>query len=198
MAVIVFDIGNVLVHWDPHLAYLDTLGSRAAVQDFFDRIEFSRLNLEGDGGARFAALSAQVADPADAALFAEYPARYARTIERPIEGSWALLDRLAARGHEIHAITNWSAETWPIGLACHPRLGRAFGTTIVSGEVGMLKPQPEIFALLCARAGVAAADCLFIDDSARNVAGARAAGMAAHHFTGPETLGAALVERGLL
>jgi 2-haloacid dehalogenase len=63
--------------------------------------------------------------------------------------------------------------------------------------VGLLKPDPRIFALLCDRAGVAAADCVFIDDSPNNVAGARAAGMDAIHFTDPAALAAALAERGL-
>lgn len=195
---VVFDIGNVLIRWDAHAAYEERLGDRAAVQAFFDRIDFPALNLRGDAGESFAALAAGCADPQDGALLAAYLALYDRTIREPIEGSWALLERLRARGHAIHAITNWSAETWPVGLACHPRLGTAFGTVIVSGQERMLKPDPAIFALLCARAGVSAGQCLFIDDSAKNVAGARAAGMAAHHFTGPEALEADLIERGLL
>ncbi|MEI4485721.1 HAD family phosphatase [Frigidibacter sp. MR17.14] len=195
---IVFDIGNVLVHWDAHAAYEERLGSRAAVQDFFDRIDFPARNLRGDAGETFAEVSEGVEDPADAALLAEYPALYARTIERAIEGTWALMDRLRAKGHAIHAITNWSAETWPVGVAVHPRLGSSFGTLVVSGRERIIKPDARIFALLCERAGVAPEQCLFIDDSEKNVIGARAAGMAAHHFTGPEGLEADLVGRGLL
>ncbi|MDO5648285.1 HAD-IA family hydrolase [Paracoccus sp. (in: a-proteobacteria)] len=195
---IVFDIGNVLVRWDPVLAFLPEYGDRAAAQDFLDRIGFHDLNLRADGGERFADLARELRDPDDAALLAAYPERYALTIAEPIAGTWALMDRLRDRGHAIHAITNWSAETWPIGVKTHPRLATSFGVTIVSGTEAVIKPDPRIFQILCDRAGVTPAECLFIDDSAANVAGARAAGMAAHHFTTPELLERDLTERGLV
>lgn len=198
MTAIVFDIGNVLVRWDAHAAFVDCLGSRAAVDDFFARIDFPALNLRGDAGETFADLAAEIADPEDRALFASYLGRYELTIAEAIEGSWDIVARLAAEGREIHAITNWSAETWPIGLSTHPRLASAFGVTVVSGQERVLKPSPEIFAILCDRAGRAPAECLFIDDSARNVAGARAFGMDAVQFTTPAALETALVQRGLL
>lgn len=198
MTAIIFDIGNVLVRWDPVAAFLPLLGDRARVLAFLARVNFPALNLRADGGETFAALAEEIDDPQDRAIFLTYLPGHAASIAEPIEGTWALIDRLRARGHPLHAITNWSAETWPIGLATHPRLGRAFGTTIVSGKEGIIKPDPRIFDLLCARAGVAAADCLFIDDSPKNVAGAQAAGMAAHHFTTPEALEADLTARGLL
>jgi HAD superfamily hydrolase (TIGR01509 family) len=198
MTAIVFDIGNVLVNWDPHRAFLDRLGSREAVDAFLIRADFFARNLRADAGETFADLAAELPDPADAALLADYPRHFARTVPSLIEGSWALMERLRGRGHAIHAITNWSAETWPVGVAAHPVLGRAFGVTIVSGEERVLKPAPAIFAALCARAGVAAQDCLFIDDSMKNVEGARAFGMETVHFTGPEALEAALTGRGLL
>ncbi len=197
MTAIVFDIGNVLVRWDPHQAFLADFGDRATVDQFFARTDFYARNLRADGGERFADLAAELADPSDAALLAAYVETYALTIPDPIEGTWALLDRLRAKGHAVHAITNWSAETWPIGVATHPRLGTAFGVTIVSGQERMLKPEARIFALLCDRAGLAPTDCLFIDDSEKNVLGARAAGMDAVHFTDPAALEAALAERGL-
>jgi FMN phosphatase YigB (HAD superfamily) len=195
---VVFDIGNVLVRWDPHLAFLPDLGNRAAVNAFMHRIGFAALNLRADGGERFADLAATLADPADAAVLGRYVDRFGATVAETIEGSWALMDRLRGAGHQIHAITNWSAETWPVGLATHPRLGTSFGVTVVSGHDRVLKPDPRIFALLCDRAGLAASECIFIDDSERNVAGARAFGMDAVHFTGPEALEAALTARGML
>ncbi len=108
------------------------------------------------------------------------------------------MERLRGRGLEIHAITNWSAETWPAGVAAHPELGQAFGVTVVSGQEKMLKPDPRIFALLCERAGLLPQDCVFVDDSLKNVAGALGSGMDAIHFTSPEALEQALTERGLL
>lgn len=198
MKAIVFDIGNVLVRWDAAQAFLPALGDRAAVDAFLARIGFSALNLRGDAGETFAALARDIADPADRAVFATYLPNYGSTIPEAIEGTWALIPRLRGRGLQIHAITNWSAETWPIGLATHPRLATIFGLTVVSGQEGILKPDPRIFALLCDRAGLKPEDCLFIDDSLKNVEGARAFGMQAHHFVSPEALETNLVERGLL
>mgnify|MGYP000844115753 CR=1 FL=1 len=195
---IVFDIGNVLVRWDPHAAFAPHLGGPDAVPAFLERIGFRALNLRADGGETFADLAATIPDAGDRALFLTYLDGHAASIREPIEESWALMERLRARGHAIHAITNWSAETWPIGLATHPRLARAFGVTVVSGIEGVAKPGPEIFARLCAKAGVAPGQCLFIDDSAANVAGARAAGMEAHHFIDAAGLERDLSARGLL
>lgn len=198
ITAIVFDIGNVLIRWDPVQPFLPLLGDRARVLDFLARVDFSALNLRADAGETFTGLADEIPDPQDRALFSAYLPGYAASIAQPIEGTWALMDRLRSRGQQIHAITNWSAETWPIGLATHPRLGHAFGTTIVSGKEGIIKPDPRIFDLLCTRAGVSPEQCLFIDDSPGNVAGAQQAGMAAHHFTTPEALEAELTERGLL
>lgn len=195
---IVFDIGNVLVRWDPALAFAPALGSPEAAVAFMERCGFAALNQRGDVGESFADIAGAVADPDDRALLASYPDRFALTIAEPIEGTWALMDRLREDGHPIHAITNWSAETWPVGVATHPRLGTSFGVTVVSGQERVQKPDPAIFALLCDRAGAAPADCIFIDDTPANVAGARAFGMEAIHFTTPEALEAALTERGLL
>jgi HAD superfamily hydrolase (TIGR01509 family) len=194
----VFDIGNVLVDWQPHAAFLPELGNHAAVDAFLARTDFFARNLRADGGASWADLAGELADPADRALFAAYPSRFASTVPNAIEPSWDMMGALRARGLHIHAITNWSAETWPLGIAAHPRLGRAFGVTIVSGIEGVIKPDPRIFAALCARAGLAPRECLFIDDSARNIAAAQDFGMDAIHFTGPDALREGLDRRGLL
>ncbi len=198
MKAVVFDIGKVLIDWDARLAFAPALGSIEAAEAFIARLNFMDLNLRADGGETFADLAQEIADPDDRAVFETYLGRFALSVPDAIEGSWALMERLRARGYAIHAITNWSAETWPVGVAAHPRLGTAFGVTIVSGREKVLKPAPRIFALLCDRAGLAAADCLFIDDSPKNVAGAQAFGMEAELFTTPEALEAALVARGLL
>lgn len=198
MKAIVFDIGNVLVRWEPHRAFAPDLGSTDAAQAFLARTDFMARNLRADAGESFTEMAREIADPDDRALFAAYAGRFGVTLTEAIEGSWALMERLRTRGLQIHAITNWSAETWPHGVAAYPRLGQAFGVTVISGHERILKPDPRIFALLCERTGLDAADCLFIDDSPKNVAGAQAFGMQAEHFTTPPALEAALVARGLL
>ena len=144
------------------------------------------------------ALALEVADPDDRAHFADYVSLYTKTVVDPIHGTWAILDRLKAQGTPVHAITNWSAETWPEGLKVHPRLSEVFETLVVSGQEGIIKPDARIFHLLCDRAGVSPEDCIFIDDGLHNVDGARAVGMDGIHFTSPDALEAALSERGVL
>lgn len=198
MKAVVFDIGNVLVRWEPQRAFAPALGGMEAAEAFLTRTDFMARNLRADAGECFADMAAELDDPDDRALLGTYVERFGITLPETIEGSWTLMERLRRRGLQIHAITNWSAETWPHGVAAHPRLGQAFGVTVISGHERILKPDPRIYALLCARTGLAPSDCLFIDDSPRNVAGARAFGMQAEHFTTPSVLEAALVARGLL
>ncbi|WP_208350282.1 HAD family hydrolase [Pseudaestuariivita rosea] len=194
---IIFDIGGVLVEWEPHLAWSDDLGQDGA-RDFIARTNFMALNSRADGGERFDQLAAEVPNADDRDLFSEYVSRYIRTVPNAIMGTWDLLDQLMAAGHGIHAITNWSAETWPEGIKVHPRLDQVFETLVVSGREGVKKPDAAIFELLCERADITAHDCLFIDDGAHNVAGAKAVGMDAVQFIDSATLENDFKVRGLL
>jgi 2-haloacid dehalogenase len=97
----------------------------------------------------------------------------------------------------LYALTNWSRETFHHARRRFPFLER-FRGIVVSGELGMMKPDARIFRHLTETHGLAAPDCLFIDDSPRNVAGARAAGLNAVQFTSPDALRGALQEFGLL
>lgn len=198
MTTIVFDIGNVLVRWDPRPPFRRTLGCEAEVEAFLERTDFFARNQRADRGERFGALAQEIDDPDDRVLFSTYVDHFALTVQEPIDGKWRILQHLRRRDMPIHAITNWSAETWPIGMTLHPRLHDAFDVTIVSGKVRLAKPEKAIFDLLCRRAGVTADDCLFIDDSPANIEGARAAGWQTHLFTAPEALEADLAQRGLL
>ena len=197
MKHVVFDIGGVLVDWQPHLAWIDDLGEKGA-RDFIERTGFKARNVRADNGERFADLAQEVEVAEDQMLFAEYVSRYTKTVQNPVPGTWEVLDALKAQGTPVHAITNWSAETWPEGLKAQPRLAEVFETTVVSGQEGVMKPEARIFEILCDRAGVAAENCIFIDDGLHNVQGARAAGMDGIHFTDADALRAALQERDLL
>lgn len=197
---IVFDIGNVLIRWYPERAVAHAYPDPDAARSYLDEVGFFDWNYLQDGGRPFAlGLEAlEAAHPGRSAPLADYPARFALTINEPIAGSWALLDELRVRGHRLFAITNFAVETWPEALRLHPRLAEVFEDIVVSGHERLLKPAPEIYCLLLSRNGLRAPDCLFIDDSLPNVEGARAVGMAVHHFTGPAGLEAALRQRGLL
>ena len=195
---VVFDIGAVLVDWDPYLAWIDELGSRDAVDAFMQRIDFAARNKRADNGERFADLAAEIEDAADRARLERYVSLFHRTVPNTVPGTWDIVDRLLARNVPLHGITNWSAETWPEGVRVHPRLGEIFGTLVISGREKLSKPKPAIFHLLCERAGLTPETCVFIDDGLHNVAGAEEAGMDAIHFTDAATLETALQERGLL
>lgn len=194
---VIFDIGGVLVDWQPHLAWVDDLGE-SETQAFLARVGFDKINLACDAGARFADAAQMIDNAEDAALLTQYVARYTRTVPAKIDGTWDILRRLKDKGVPLHAITNWSAETWPEGLKAHPELDQVFGTTIVSGEVGVIKPSVEIYRLLCDRAEVMPENCVFVDDGLHNCLGAKAAGLDAIHFVNPEQLGADLQKRGLI
>jgi 2-haloacid dehalogenase len=196
--VVVFDLGGVLVDWQPHLAWVEELGSREAAEAFMDRIGFRALNMRADNGEAFTDLAGELDDPEDARRLRDYVRLYPRTVEHAVPGSWEIVDRLRARGTPLHAITNWSAETWPRGLTVQPRLAEVFGVIVVSGQEGVMKPDPRIYEILLERAGLAAADCVFIDDGPHNVEGARAVGIDGIHFTGAGALEAELKARGLL
>lgn len=197
---VIFDIGNVLLRWAPERAVAHVFPDPDEGLAYLDRVGFWDWNYQQDGGRAFEAGLAvlEAMHPGQTAPLAAYRERFALTIEARIEGSWALAEALRDQGHRLFAITNFAAYLWPVALALHPRLGTLFEDVVVSGVEGLLKPGPEIFDLLLARNGLVAAECLFIDDSLANVEGARAVGMAAHHFTDVERLTLDLRARGLL
>ncbi|MEO1138033.1 MAG: HAD family phosphatase [Pseudomonadota bacterium] len=196
---IVFDIGNVLVAWDPRAAFRDAFDNDTEIDCFLADVGFFEWNLEQDRGRRRAEAVAAIAGdwPAQAALLDGFFDRFHLTIQHKIAGTWAIMERLRARGFRIFGLTNWGPDTWPVALEMHPQLGEAFEDVVVSGHEGLI-PQREIFELLCRRNLLSPSDCFFVDDSKKNADGARAAGWQAHHFVGPGGLRQDLTERGLL
>jgi FMN phosphatase YigB (HAD superfamily) len=197
---VIFDIGNVVLRWDPRLLYRQLLPDDAAIDAFFAEVDFMAWNLEFDRGATWddgvATLAAR--HPHRAELVRAFHERWHDTLPGTIEETVEIVEELAAREVPLYAITNFSAEKWDETVARFPFLGTAFRDVVVSGREGMLKPEAAIFALCLERNGLAAADCVFVDDSARNVAGATALGFDALLFTTPAALRADLELRGLL
>ena len=200
MKNIVFDLGKVLIDWQPELAFRDYFAGPAEIAAWMRRVDFDGWNRLQDGGRSLgdglAAARAQFGD--DALPLETYVQRFPLTITRPMPGTWDLIELLDASEIPLFAITNWSADNWPAAVAQYPRLGTIFRDIVVSGQVGMLKPEPGIYELLLNRNGLQAGDCLFIDDSAENVRGAVAVGMKAVRFTGADALSDQLEKLGLL
>ncbi len=195
---VIFDVGNVLIRWDARLLYRTLLPDEAAIDAFFAEVDFAAWNLEFDRGRGWEEGVAELAarHPHRAALLRAFHDRWQDTVPGAIDGSVAILESLAAAAVPLYAITNFSAEKWLETRARFPFLGR-FRDAVVSGDEGLVKPDPAIFRLCLARNGLAAADCIFIDDSGPNVAGAAALGIDAIRFTSPEALRADLGRRGL-
>ena len=197
--VVVFDLGGVLIDWDPRHLYRKLFDQDTAMERFLDEVCHGAWNLEQDRGRSFAEAirEATLRHPDQRAMIEAYHLRWEEMLAGAIEDTVTILEELRDAGCELHALTNWSAETFPHARARFAFLEH-FETILVSGEERLIKPDPDIFALLLERIGHPAQACIFIDDSTRNVAGAAALGFDAIRFENPRQLRAELVRRGLL
>ncbi|MDH3451713.1 MAG: HAD family phosphatase [Gammaproteobacteria bacterium] len=200
MHTILFDLGNVLIEWDPRRLYRKLFdGDEASMEHFLATVCTPEWNLQMDAGKPFAEAVAelQALHPDRAELIAAWHLRWSETLGGAIEGSVEILAALRARGYRLYALTNWSAETFPVARERFEFL-TWFEGIVVSGEVRMTKPDPDIFALALARFELTPSSTLFIDDSSANVATARRLGMHAVQFKDSSQLQAALNGFGLL
>lgn len=186
---VVFDLGGVLIEWDPRPLYRTFGLDDAAIAAFLSETGFfewnHHLDAGGDWGESVAELSARF--PKYAELIAAYPARFAESLVGPVPGTVELLGDVHQRGVRLLALTNWSAVTF-----VHARRRFAFldlfESIVVSGEERLAKPDPAIFALLLQRFDLDPGRTLFIDDSTANIESARALGLRTVHFAGAEHL----------
>ncbi|MBV9553462.1 MAG: HAD family phosphatase [Alphaproteobacteria bacterium] len=196
----IFDLGGVLLDWDPrHLYRRLFAGDEAAMELFLATVCTGEWNRAQDAGRLVAEgcalLKAHHPDKAD--LIDAYYARHLDMIAGPIAGSVAILEELRERGTPLYFLSNYSAETYPLALARFDFLGWFIGG-IVSGEHGVLKPDPAIYRLLLDRFAIDPHRAVFIDDVAANAAAARHLGIHGIHFTGADALRADLMALGLL
>lgn len=196
---IVFDLGMVLIEWDPRHLYRKVFADEAKMEWFLANVCHGAWNLEQDRGrpwdeAIAEAIARHPEHETEIRLFRE---RWMEMVPGAIAGSVRLLEDLHTRGAALYAITNWNGETFRETRARFSFLN-LFRDIVVSGDEKIIKPDPAIFALLCNRNGLKARDCLFVDDSVKNVKGAEACGWQGHHFTSPDALRTDLARRGLL
>jgi 2-haloacid dehalogenase len=186
---VVFDLGGVLIDWDPRHLYRKILADEAFMEWFLAEVCSPNWNAEQDRGRTWAEAVAEATarHPEHAELIAAYAERWPEMVKGDIPESVAVLEALWARGVPLFALTNWSAETFPHARARFAWLTR-FSDILVSGELGVKKPEPAIFRLMIERIGVEPAAVVFIDDVVDNVESARAFGMRAVHFTSPAAL----------
>jgi 2-haloacid dehalogenase len=196
---VVFDLGGVLIDWDPRHLYRRVFADEPAMEHFLAEVVTREWNHELDLGKPFdqgvEELTAR--HPELAAPIAAYRDRWDEMVPGDLADTVAVLEELYGLTVPVYGLTNFSAETYPRVRGRFPWLG-LLGGVVVSGEVGLAKPDPAIYRLLCERYSLEPARTLFVDDYLPNVHGARQAGLRAHHYEGGARLRQELVEWGLL
>jgi 2-haloacid dehalogenase len=192
----VFDLGNVLIRWDPHPAVAATLGDDEASR-FLDGFDFLAYNHQQDLGRTFEEAEAELArsHPHWHEHALAYRANFGRSLS-PMDANVAVLRDLHAAGVPLFALTNWSAELFPQALERFDFLG-LFEDIVVSGAERLAKPDPAVYALLERRVRRPLSACAFVDDSPANVEAAREAGLDAFLLTEQVSLRGELRDRGL-
>jgi 2-haloacid dehalogenase len=195
---VVFDVGGVLLDWDPRRLYRSLIPDEAELDRFLTDVCSPAFNAELDAGRSFDDACTELAErhPDHAELIHAWK-RQDEMVGGEIPGVADLVRRLRLRGVPRYLLTNMPTDVFAARATAFPILGE-FQGAVVSGAEGILKPSPAIFALLAARFGLVPAETLFIDDAEVNVAGARAAGYEAHRFVDAATLEAELLRLGLL
>jgi 2-haloacid dehalogenase len=184
---LVFDIGQVLLRYDPHLAFLDLLPDRETRSHFLTRILPPEWNLEQDRGRDWREAEAiQIAlHPDHADLIRAFRSNWHKMVPEAIAPNVAVLEDALSAGIPTYAITNFASDTFGEACRLYPFLTRFHGR-VVSAEERLLKPDPAIYQVFLQRFGQKAEDCLFMDDSRANVDSAAALGFSVIHVT-PET-----------
>lgn len=199
MTNVVFDVGNVLIRWDARLILKDDFGTDAEVDAFLEEIAFGTWNLEQDRGRSWdEAVEIKSSEfPEHAALIAKFHTNWHAAVPGAIPEGVEAMEMLAAMGEPVYGITNFSAEKW---TECQARFDFLHGFTdvVVSAHERLVKPDPAIFRLFLERNALRAEECLFIDDSAANVASAESLGFDTIHMTDPKNLIGQLRVRGVL
>ena len=197
---VVFDLGGVLIDWNPRYLYRQLFADEAAMEDFLAQVCTPAWNDEQDAGRSLAEATALLiaAHPHHAHHIAAYYGRLGEMFGGPIAGSVAVLAELRRAGQQrLYALTNWSHETFPYARQTFDFLAW-FEGIVVSGAERMRKPFPGIYRRLLERYALEPRQTLFIDDNLANVRAAEALGFTGIHFCSPEQLRAALVAQRVL
>ena len=195
---VVFDIGNVLVDWNPRHLYRKVFADEAAMEAFLAEICTMEWHVEHDRGVSFEsnAIPLKERHPDHAELIDLWGTRQLEMNSGAVPGTAALLSGLKQRGIPVHGLTNMPSPVFPALRERFPEL-RLLEKVVVSGDEGVIKPDPRIFEILIERAGLDPLVTLYIDDSQRNVDAAAALGFQAHHFRDADGLARDLARLGL-
>jgi 2-haloacid dehalogenase len=199
VTAVVFDLGGVLVDWNPRYLYRKLLADEAAVELFLAEVTTQEWNSRQDVGRPWSeaveSLAREHPDKRD--LIAAYRERWEEMLGGSIDESVEILAELRSSGLPLYALSNWSAETFPIARSRY-RFLDWFAAIVISGEVRLGKPDPRVFRYLLDRYRLDASATVFIDDSEANVAAARDVGMIGIRFTGAPQLRSDLAALGVI
>ena len=198
---IIFDLGGVLIDWNPLYVFNDLIPDEERRQYFFDNVCTMHWNEQQDAGTPIAQATEE-----RIALFPEWEneirAYYGRWVEMLGDANHGTVEILKSLidspDYRVYALTNWSAETFPVAKSMERfHFLHWFEGVLVSGEESLLKPQPEIYEAILSRYDIDRSKAVFIDDNYKNVVGSEAVGLKAIHFQTPEQLAKELTNSGV-
>lgn len=200
ITAIIFDFGNVLIEWNPRYVYNRHFPhDPEGMERFFQEVDFMGWNALQDKGRSFkegvADISARF--PQHAHLFQAYHDHWKDSIGVAYWDTVEIMKKLKQKGHPLYGLSNWSAETFPYARAKYDFFD-LLDDMVISGYVGHVKPEPEIYHILLEKIGRPAGECLFIDDSLPNIQQANTIGFTTLHFRSSEQLKTDLERMGIL
>jgi 2-haloacid dehalogenase len=197
--VVVFDLGAVLIDWNPRYLYRKLFADEAEMEHFLATVCSQEWNIQLDAGRSFAQACAEKIKqfPQYAAQIAAYHTRWNEMMGGAVEGTVQILREVKQKGFPVYALSNWSAETFPLAQKRFDFL-QLFDGIVLSGAEKCVKPDSQIYHILLTRYRLNAADCIFTDDNSANIKTAQDLGFDAILFTSPNELRAAFVKRGVL
>ena len=197
---IIFDLGGVLIDWNPAYVFDNLIEDEAKRRHFFENICTSEWNEEQDAGRPIKEATNMLVDqyPEWQEFIEAYYGRWEEMLGGPIEDTVDIFRQLKESDqYKFYALTNWSAELFPIALQRYDFL-HWFDGRLVSGEEKMRKPFPEFYQLLLDRFNIKKEEAVFIDDNIRNAESAEKFGIETIRFTSPADLRKSLEEKGIL
>jgi 2-haloacid dehalogenase len=198
--VIVFDLGGVLIDWSPYHLYCGKLGlDREEVDRFLNEVDFSEWNKEQDRGRSFAEATDELTTrfPEYRELIHAYDEYYLESLKGSIQPVVDILKKLKCEGYPLYVLSNWAMEKFNLVRPQYPFF-EWFDGIVISGDVGLIKPDQAIFKVLLERTGCPAEVCLFIDDHYPNIRVASELGFQTIQFTSAQQLEAELNNLGIL
>jgi 2-haloacid dehalogenase len=182
-SAVVFDLGGVLIDWDPRHLYRQLFDDEAEMEAFLGQVTTPEWNAAQDAGRPWADAVASLAEkhPEHRALIEAFHERWPETLGGPIPGTVDVLAELREARVPLYALSNWSAETYPVARARFPFLAW-FDGVVISGDVGAIKPDARMFEHLVAQHALRPSETVFVDDRADNVAAAARLGFVAIQF----------------